>query len=396
MDGLSRSLPARSYAWLASAASFVVAVICAWGRHGIYTSDTTAAAIPAWLLVHRQQIGIPQDRFDLELLGEIVARHGSLYSNRPIGMILASAPGQLFTSAPTHVGDAYSAALVSAFSVWAAFRLWGPKLGALAALGTPLLYVVGKTLWPETVCVALLLGSLLVVRAGRSYLWLVPVVCFATMCRLPFGVLLALILAILARRRRDVVPPIVGLAAGLAVLLLYSHAVFGQWSFAAGYPTPHEVLGKSLWVGLVSPARGLIWWSPWLLFVRFRRDRWSLVVALAAAYTIASWLTFDAWGGSGWVGYRYPVPLAILAVPLVRRPAHRLWRPVFDLAVIWAVSMALVGEVVRLSRQLDRVPSQTGLPIAQALAIFASIVLLSFLVQQLRLRAGQRAPAHAP
>jgi hypothetical protein len=338
--------------------------------------------LPAWSLIHRGTLALPTKGIDYRVLSESAARHGSLYSNRPVGMIAVSIPGQLFSSSPSSWGIAITASLLSAISVWASFRLWGPAAGTLVAIGTPLLFAVGRTLWPETVCVPLLLTGLLLLRTKRHLWVLLPLVGVITLCRPPFGLLAALIFAILVGRSRTSVLPFAGLAVGIVVLLAYAHVVFGEWTLAPGYPSPRGVNWHSLWLGTVSAARGVLWWTPWLVFLRVRDRAWIAALVVAAGYVVASWLSYDAWGGSGWVGYRYPIPLVVLTAAFVHRPANAALAHIFDLAVAWSVALAIVGTARDGSLSHGLHPWSPGVPVAETFAVFVCVAALIVLLRR--------------
>lgn len=383
------------YGWLLAVASFGLAIGFAWAPRGIATNDADAAMLPAWALVHRGNLAVPSEYLNLRVLSEIVSRHGQLYSDRPLGMILAAVPGQLFWHHPSRWGLTLTAALLAALTAWCAFRLWGARATLLVLAGTPLLYVGARTLWPETICVAGLLVGLLLVRSER-HLWLIsPLVAVLTVCRLPFGLLAVLVFGVLIGRRSAVWLPVSGALGGLLGLLAYSHAVFGGWSVAGGYPVAHRFVLSSLWVGLVSPARGVLWWSPWLLFLRPRRDRGTLVLALTACYVVGSWLLYDAWGGEGWVGYRYALPFAVLAAPMIRVPRTRPMRLALLVAVAWSLSVGVMAELVDFTGTPGRHPWSPGIPVVTGALFTAGLVGIALLLRLRSARTTATPPASA-
>jgi hypothetical protein len=361
---------------LATVGTFVAVLGFSWARANIAPNDVDSALIPAWSVTHLGQLAMPPKFVSYGVASQATAVGNGIYSDRPPGMILLSIPGQIFFGQPSRWGVTIVAALLTAFSVWAAFKLWGSKSGLLVVIGTPLLYVAGRTLWPETACIAMLLAGLLVVRSGRHLWVLIPLVGLATLCRLPFGLLAAAILAVMIGRRKEAWWPAMGMFAGLCGLVAYSRLVFGLWSPAGPYPVAHEFQLSALWVGLISPARGVLWWSPWLLFVRLRRDRYALVLAITGAYVVGSWLTYDAWGGEGWPGYRYALPLAVLAAPCLKIPSTRPWVWLFDLSIAWSCAVAISAERLTVSLSGGRHPGSSGLPILVVIAFFVMLVLL--------------------
>jgi hypothetical protein len=184
------------------------------------------------------------------------------------------------------------------------------------------------------------------------------------------------VIVVMLGRRKEALWPVIGVLAGVGCLVAYSHVVFGLSSPAGRYPVAHKFDLSSLWVGLLSPARGILWWSPWLLFVRVRRDRYAVVLAITAAYVLGSWLTYDAWGGEGWAGYRYAVPLAVLAAPCLRSPSGRPWLWLFDMAIAWSCAVAIVAELQSASLSGGRHPWSSGLHPLIVVGLFAAFVLL--------------------
>jgi hypothetical protein len=328
----------------------------AFGYRGyVAFNDSTAAAYPAWLLVHRGTLDVPQTPHTLYWVREEFVNTGhGIYSDRPLGMIIASIPGQLFTHRYSLTGTNVLGAVVAGLVVYLFARLVdGDAITTtLATLGTPLLYVGGRTLWPETVGLACLLGVLLLRESGAARpgpRWAIgtfTLVGFATMCRPPLGLLILLVVAADAwscgagprRTLNRCAPAAGGFVAGGGVLALYAHHYFGTYNPAGAYPVTHHAYIGALLLGLVSPARGLLFYSPWLLFVRPPGRRAGHLVLLAAAYTLGVWMSYDAWGGDGFTGYRYALPLAVLAAPWVRLSS---WPA--KAAAAWSVALGIVA-----------------------------------------------------
>jgi hypothetical protein len=360
-----------------------------WARAGIAPNDVDSALVPAWSLTHLGQLAMPEKYISYEMSGQATRIGNGIYSDRPPGMILLSVPSQIFYSEPSRWGVTIIAASLTAFSVWAAFRLWGPRTGLLVMVGTPLLYVAGRTLWPETVCIALLLAGLLIVRSGKHTWLLCLLVGFATLCRLPFGLLAAAVLVIMIGRRREAWWPIAGLLFGVGCLVAYSQSVFALWSPVGRYPVAPDSGLSGLWVGLISPARGLLWWSPWLFFIRVRPDKHLIALALTALYVAGSGLTHDGWGGEGWPGYRYALPFAVLAAPYLMVPSKRQWVWLFDLSIAWSCAVAIAAERLTASLSGGRHEWSPGVPMV---TVFGFFLMLTLLIELGRKRARSTAP----
>lgn len=331
---------------MASVRASAVAGVCAglvsfvFGWASASTNDIDSALRAAWTLLHQATFVQPRS---LAVPGEAVRTAGGWLSDRPLGMIFASLPGEVVPSSPSRFGVFLVAVVLSSATAALLWWVFGVR-ALLALLGCPLLYVADRSLWPEAVGCA---GLAVVLAAGhargvvgfsgsgpwprvsvaarpggpaRSAAagWAVAAagaVLVVTLCRAPLGFTLATVAVLLLGRRGLLAVVASGLA--LVVLVVYAHALFGTWSLAGGYTTPHRVQLGGLVVGLFSPARGVLVWSPWLLMVRPRSPRqWGLAAGLVG-YTVAVWLGFDAWGGTGWAGYRYAVPLAVGVVGLV-------------------------------------------------------------------------------
>ena len=343
---------------LAGLVATVLAYLFGYQGYVAY-NDSTAAAYPAWLLVHRGTVDVPQTPQALFWVREEFWNTGhGIYSNRPLGLILASLPGQLvpqqFSLSATNVSGAVVAGLV----VYLLARLVNgdPLITVLAAFGTPVLYVGGRTLWPTMIGLACLLGALVlaasVSAAGtirRPVRWAAgtfALVAFATMSRPPAGLLIVLVLLAeywspglgVRRTAARCAPAAAGFLAGAAALALYAHAYFGTYSPAGAYPISHHLHLGALLLGVLSPARGMLFYTPWLLFVRPPDRRAAVVLGIAATYTVGIWLIYDAWGGDGFIGYRYGLPLAILAVRWVRLTS---WPA--KAAAAWSVAIGVVA-----------------------------------------------------
>ena len=375
--GAGRGVTANVQAILVGVVTFGVSLATAFDIHRLTINDVTSAVMPGWSIAHRGVLDIPDAYWRSNIFLQTVDVHGRHYSDRPLGMILFSIPGQAFTPQPTTWGPSVTTALLAALTFVAVLKLWGWRVAGLLAV-SPLLYSVDRTLWPEAVCIPLLLVGLLLIRADRLLWLLLPLTALMTLCRPPFGLLAVLVFAVILWRRREFAWAVAGLAAGVAILYIYSHIVFDRWSLTGAYTTPHTVTWHWLVLGTISPARGLLWWTPWLLFVRPRLRRDKLLLLIAVAYVVGSWLTYDAWGGTGFLGYRYPVPLVVLGAAHVRRPTTQVWSVLFDLAIAWSATLAIVAETLVFTLSPLRETWKSGLPLAETFAVFACVLVLIF------------------
>jgi hypothetical protein len=156
----------------------------------------------------------------------------------------------------------------------------------------------------------------------------------------------------------------------LAILVVYNSYYFGS-PLTFGQSVASELIALSstgsddLWQSslresipglLISPQRGLVWFSPVLLFGLasvvpiWKNPRYRplipLLVAVVLLFLVAGrW--FDWWGGSTW-GYRSVVDtapfLALLMIPVIEQViANRGLRVVFAALLVWSVTVQFVG-----------------------------------------------------
>src|SRR5262249_50254300 len=91
---------------------------------------------------------------------------------------------------------------------------------------------------------------------------------------------------------------------------------------------------------------------------------------------LGSWLTYDAWAGQNFLGYRYPFPLTVLAAAMVVRPRNRIASAVFDIAIAWSVAIGIVGARLIFTLSPTRLPWSLGVPVAETFAVFACVLAL--------------------
>lgn len=204
--------------------------------------------------------------------------------------------------------------LAIAASLWLIDKLWGNNSALIAVIATPLVYV-GRESWPQTISIPILLAGLYALRKGRS-IALLPIVTALALIRPPFAIF-AVTLYLLVAFRKDVAA-YAGIGLGLAgiILLTYTHHYFGRWGLTGGYALDghgSQPILSTLYTGMISPQRGLLFYCPWLLLIRPNR-----VIILAFLYVLAEWQQYNAWGGSGYYGFRYALPLVILCIPTLK------------------------------------------------------------------------------
>ena len=128
---------------------------------------------------------------------------------------------------------------------------------------------------------------------------------------------------------------------GLAAILFYNSAVFGDTAISGGYGSSfvENVTSNDLWSyvvnvagGFFDPAKGLLIWSPFVLFLLPGLPRawkaapaWVKGSALGGLlYILVQYKANRFSGGSGFFTYRYPLEMLAAAAPLLLL-AYREW-----------------------------------------------------------------------
>ena len=280
-------------------------------------------------------------------------------------------------------GGALTASLLTAgaalFLFLTARRFVRPLPAALVALA----FGLGSCAWPvssqalwqhpaSTFC--LTLGAWFLLRGSeRRHMaaWCGAAFGMAVLSRPATAVALACVGAyLLWTDRRRCVAYLLGGLPFLAVLAIYnayffgSPLMFGQTVVSkavALQATGSEQLWQSAWGEslpglLISPARGLLWFSPVLALglagipAMWRHARYRPLLPLLAAVVLmilvaGKW--FDWWGGTVW-GYRAIVDttpfLALLLIPVIERMlAARGTRALFAALLLWSAGAQFVG-----------------------------------------------------
>ena len=270
-------------------------------------------------------------------------------------------------------------ALAALFVFLAARRLVRPPAALLVALA----FGLGSCAWPvssqalwqhpaSTLCLSL--GAWLLLRSSdrpRAAAWCGAALGMAVLCRPATAVAVVCVGAwLLWADRRRCAWYVVGGLPLLAVLAAYngyyfgSPLVFGQTvasKLIALRDTGSEALWQSSWreslTGLmISPSRGLMWFSPVLVLglvsavAVWREPRFRPLIPLQAAVVLmilvaGKW--YDWFGGLTW-GYRSIVDttpfLALLMTPILKRMlAGRTTRTLFAALLAWSVGVQFVG-----------------------------------------------------
>lgn len=159
-----------------------------------------------------------------------------------------------------------------------------------------------------------------------------------------------------------------GTGLGVAALVIYNWLVFGSPSLLGGYQAVAEYWSRpeSLsWVqstlgALLSPERGVLFWSPFLAVViawtphAWRKaPEWVRAAALGGlVYVLANVLLSDFRGGGGYLFYRFPLeglvglaPLLFLAAK-VAASRGLVWRLLLTVTSLVSVGFHAVAAVV--------------------------------------------------
>lgn len=272
---------------------------------------------------------------------------------------------------------------LAAALVYAAARRWDPGgaavVAAAFAFASTAFSIASQGMWQHGP--ALLLLALAVERIARDPLRRGDVAAaglaggLAIACRpSALGIVAVLFLYVVHRRRADAIAFVTPLALIGAGVLLYNlalyHHVLGGYAMlraelAARQHVEPEIFGSSFLEGfaglLVSPARGLLVFSPYALFAFWGmalvwgrgagREPGRLLLRYLAAGAVGQILffaTYPAWWGGMGYGPRYlceaSVPLALLLVPaLARLPGRSAGRRLLVLLVAAGVAVHAIG-----------------------------------------------------
>jgi hypothetical protein len=316
---------------------------------GIYSIDGNSMFYVGYSLVTRGTFSIP-----CQFAGPGGQVHGACYSVWYPLLSIVAAPlifvgkeiGDAAGTNPIAVAKlfalvvpALSAAGVASLTV-ALARLEGASgtgllVAAVAvALGTEML-TYARTFFAETLIALLVAAAVWGLAQGKTRRTLGLIAVGLSVLAKPIMVVLgpALAVPLVAQRRelRAGLPPIVASIAGMAVYLIYNALRFGDPTQFGGssrfqvanYAPPK--LFSTLGMLLLSPGKGLIWYSPIaavgaVMLIRYRHNR---VAQLSGATALGILLGYviSPQGGADW-GDRFLVPtLPLLCAPLafVRR-----------------------------------------------------------------------------
>ena len=363
---------------------------------GRQVNDAIAAAVPAWTLANEGTLTVPEDAPKNSWF--VDAPGGRRVSNRFPGVIAIAVPFYWLTRGSVPRPTVPEATIAAAFATALAVSLMAFALRRVVsrreALWGALLLGLGTTTWT--------VSSSSLMSHGPSQLWLVLALLAAASARWWMAGP-AYALAVLTRPHLVLVPGVAALwhglrdrawraalwllgggAAGLGLLLLYNHHLFGRWSLAGGYRTsvseslvrsPLPMLGN-LAGALFSPSRGLLGFSPFVLLLLLGVPKawkaapsWARSAALGGlAYLLLQMQANRFSGGSGFYGYRLPLEPLTLATPLLavvwsQWVAPSTWRRrVFGVLVAYSVAVQVLGAVWFAVRHSGNHDAWTSVP----------------------------------
>ena len=280
-------------------------------------------------------------------------------------------------------GGAWIASLLTAGAALFVFLAARGFVRALPAFLVALAFGLGSCVWPISSQALwqhpantffLSLGAWLLLRRPERMshaAWCGAALGMAVLCRPASAVVVGCVAAyLLWTSPRRLTAYVLGGLPLLVTLVAYNSYHFGS-PFIFGQSVASRLIALSstgsenLWQGswlesipglLISPQRGLVWFSPVLLFglvsaaAVWRNPAYHPLLPLQAAVVLlflvaGKW--FDWWGGSTW-GYRSIVDttpfLALLMIPVVEKMiANRALRVVFAALLLWSVAVQFVG-----------------------------------------------------
>jgi hypothetical protein len=372
---------------------------------GVYHStDEMAILVTADSLARRGTWDIDLIRWTAEQQGDM-GPDGHLYSNKGIGTSLAALPLYWLALQSQRVGNVQagmlSNAVVTALTgVVIYLFLCRLRFSPGSASGTALAFGLGTMAWPyarllfgESLAgLCLLLGAFALHRYHDGHHRASPLVAgmslgIVVLTRLNLAVLLpffALLLLVYLYRRhgrdyRAWIEPLMlfglPILAALAIVGWYNWIRFGS-PLISGYP-PKERFTTPLFQGLygliLSPGKGLIWYSPLLLAALaawpafFRRHRESgLLIAAVVLGCVAFYSPWRMW----WAGHSWGPRFLLVVVPLASLPLasaleaagkRRLHAVGLVVLAIVSVGVQVLGIAVNFNLYLDDVYAQIGL-----------------------------------
>jgi len=354
--------------------------------HSIPSGDTVPARLLPLSILREGNLDLDEFPFLYETGRPYYLQHvrGHYVSSYPVGAGVAAVPfflplaltGVDPQSMAVVAVEKLAAAVMVALSAAVVFLVVARLVSRRAALWLAIAYALGtssfsqssQALWqhgPAQLAIALGIYGTLRARADARWLALVGLsLGFAIVCRPSDALIVAPIAAHVLieqrRRRGSPLPFLATMAVPLAFQAAYGAVYFGdparlQWSLTdtAQWSTP---LFTGLAGLLVSPSRGLLVYSPFVVFslagglLAWRRGgepllRWLGLAVVASLLLDARWAFW--WGGTCY-GPRLLADLSPVLVVLVTPLAPRLERDkcltaLFAVLLAWSIGMHAIG-----------------------------------------------------
>jgi hypothetical protein len=380
---IGRTVDTTPALWLAAVLAIACTVAYFGQLHRTPSGDTYGSVYTAVALVERQTFWLDHYLpFIQARSGEkpyMLARtaDGHVVNRTPAAPSIQALPAfALFAIAGARAGDwdawmeaaFLTAAITAALSVAVLFLLLTRITTQRRALLCAVVYafctlnwtVAGQALWQHSGAMLALSVALLALVDRR--LVLAGAALAAMVAFRPSAPLIVVCLLPLVGRHPGAWLRLVAGALPVAVALgVFNTIVWGgplrQGYTIGGQPGGEQTFGGSLLDGLggllVSPGRGLVWYSPVLVlgvvgaFVGWRTPlvRWSAVAA--AAYLLAMARFIDWWGGETF-GPRllietFPLLIVLLAAAVDRFATARWFRWTFGITAAWAFAVQLLA-----------------------------------------------------
>ncbi len=288
------------------------------------------------------------------------------------------APGDIVLVALIDVMEKLSASLLAALSGAVLYSALRRVVPAVAAVVIALTYGVASSTWSissqalwkhglEELCFAVLLWALIADDGRRRYAIIAGVAAAAAASNTPPFGLLALLLAVFFRRRRErlaaYLVPVVLIG---GATLIYNHHFFGRligpyvnpihpsdYLIYRNYRTPFFEAALGM---LFSPSRGMLIFSPWVIFALWglvkalhsRQYAWAPWVVAALVFVFAGYARYSVWWAGWCYGPRYltdflPFFAFFLACVWNHLERRRALKAMFVAAVVFSVAVQAIG-----------------------------------------------------
>ena len=266
---------------------------------------------------------------------------------------------------------------------WPASRTVALTVALLLAFATPAWSTASRALWSHTPSLLMLSCAVLLWIRGedepRLVPWIALPLALSFLCRPTQAVPILVFTVFMALRHLRRLPEYLGIASLVAVpWIVFNLNTYGAplpWYFQPSRLGAGSHFGTALLGNLVSPARGLLVYSPfvalstWGAILAWRERRHRDLIVAAVMIVVGHWLlisTFPHWWGGHSYGPRFftevmPLPVLLL-VPVLQHvkvafAARRILLPgVLFVLVTWSVCVHAVGATIRETKSWNSLP----------------------------------------